>query len=251
MFLFLLITESPNREQFTLNTLSLFTFLPVVLIIVVFLVLFVLTNHSLHNLHATLERSWVPSTSISGFLFLLFISSLLFILILSFKFLNISIPNFPLCNLSSQIISNWRTCSCSSFLNVRIYSLNLPVFIIEFVFHRLFNRFNIFTRPRFLLLGLSLDLFKLSLAYVLNLLLNFIFVWTCVDIVTFQTEVDHQLINSVINLIFALQIIIHHSVRLSLRVRHNQSSCNCEIKLGSWQPVCVCYFLSLNGSTWF
>jgi hypothetical protein len=71
------------------------------------------------------------------------------------------------------------------------------------------------------------------------------------DIVSFKAEVDDQLVHAVIDLVFAVQIVIHDSIGLSLRVGHDQSSGNCEVKLSRRESVGVGEFLNVVKGTWF
>jgi hypothetical protein len=191
MFLFLLITQSPNRKKLSFKTLSLFSFLPIIFVVIVFFVLFILSNHSFHYFHTSLEWSRIPSSSLTMLLLFLFVASFLIIFIFFFKLLDVGIPDLPLSYLSTQIISDGRASGSSSLLNGRTYSLCLSIFIVEFIFHSLFNSFNIFSWARFFLLSLPFDLFKFSFADILDFLLDFVFVWTSMDVVSFEGEMHN------------------------------------------------------------
>lgn len=175
MFLLFLIAEPPNGQELTFRSLCFFSFLPIVLIIVVLLILFILSDHPLHNLHASLERGRIPS-SLSTLLLLLLVAALLIIFSLLLELLDIGIPDLPLSDLSSEIVSDRRTSGCSSFFDRWVNGLNLSALIIELIPHSLLDRLYILPRSRFLLLCLSLHLLKLSLADVFNLLLDLILI---------------------------------------------------------------------------
>jgi len=127
-----------------------FTFLPIITIFIVLFVLLVLTNHSFHDFHTSFERNRV-SSSLGSLLLLSFIVVMLLIFFLfilflfSLELINITVPDFPLGNLSSKIISNWWFCGSSSLFNIWINGLNFSSFVIEFVSHCLFDGFYIFT----------------------------------------------------------------------------------------------------------
>ncbi len=55
MFFLFLIAETPDRQQFSLGSLSFLSLLPIVLIVIILLIFLVLTDHPLHDLHAPLE----------------------------------------------------------------------------------------------------------------------------------------------------------------------------------------------------
>jgi hypothetical protein len=205
--------------------LSFLSFLPIVPIVIIFFVFFVLSNHSLHDLHASFKWSWISSWlrgiyNFSLFFLILFLL-LLVIFVLFLKFLNIAIPHFPLSYLSSKVVGNRRTSCSSSFFNRRVNSLNLSTFVIEFISHCLLNSFNIFAWAWLFLLGLSFDLFKFGLANILDFFLNFVFIWWSMNIVSLKAEMNDQLVNWVVFLIFALEVIIHHPIGFCLWIGDN------------------------------
>lgn len=79
------------------------------------------------------------------FLFLFIFIIFLVISVLFFELFDIAIPNFPLSDLTSKVVSDGRTRSCSSFFDGSVDSLDLPIFVIEFILHRLLDSFNIFS----------------------------------------------------------------------------------------------------------
>ena len=205
--------------------MSFLSFLPIVPIVIIFFVFFVLSNHSLHDLHASFKWSWISSWfrgiyNFSLFFLILFLL-LLVIFVLFLKFLNIAIPHFPLSYLSSKVVGNRRTSCSSSFFNRRVNSLNLSTFVIEFISHCLLNSFNIFAWAWLFLLGLSFDLFKFGLANILDFFLNFVFIWWSMNIVSLKAEMNDQLVNWVVFLIFALEVIIHHPIGFCLWIGDN------------------------------
>ena len=205
--------------------MSFLSFLPIVSIVIIFFVFFVLSNHSLHDLHASFKWSWISSwlRGIYNFslFFLILLLLLLVIFVLFLKFLDVAIPHFPLSYLTSKVVGNRRTSCSSSFFNRRVNSLNLSTFVIEFISHCLLNSFNIFAWAWLFLLGLSFDLFKFGLANILDFFLNLVFIWWSMDIVSLKAEMNDQLINRVVFLIFALEIIIHHTIRFCLWIGDN------------------------------
>lgn len=92
---------------------------------------------------------------------------------------------------------------------------------------------HILARSRLFLLGLSLHLLELGLAGVLDFFLDLVLIGASVDVVALEAEVHDQLIDSIILLIFALQVVIHGAVLLGLRVRHDQRLRHCQVELGS------------------
>lgn len=74
------------------------------------------------------------------FVFLFFI-----LFFFSFELFNVAVPDLPLCNLSSEIISDWGFSGSSSLLDIWINSLNLSSFVIELVSHGLFDSLHIFS----------------------------------------------------------------------------------------------------------
>lgn len=205
--------------------MSFLSFLPIVPIVIIFFVFFVLSNHSLHDLHASFKWSWISSWlrgiyNFSLFFLILFLL-LLVIFVLFLKFLNVAIPHFPLSYLSSKVVGNRRTSCSSSFFNRRVNSLNLSTFVIEFISHCLLNSFNIFAWAWLFLLGLSFDLFKFGLANILDFFLNFVFIWWSMNIVSLKAEMNDQLVNWVVFLIFALEVIIHHPIGFCLWIGDN------------------------------
>lgn len=205
--------------------MSFLSFLPIVPIVIIFFVFFVLSNHSFHDLHASFKWSWISSWlrgiyNFSLFFLILFLL-LLVIFVLFLKFLNVAIPHFPLSYLSSKVVGNRRTSCSSSFFNRRVNSLNLSTFVIEFISHCLLNSFNIFAWAWLFLLGLSFDLFKFGLANILDFFLNFVFIWWSMNIVSLKAEMNDQLVNWVVFLIFALEVIIHHPIGFCLWIGDN------------------------------
>lgn len=53
------------------------------------------------------------------------------------------------------------------------------------------------------------------------------------DVVSFKAKVHDQLIDCVIGFVFAVEVVIHHSVGFRLRVGYHQSSSDGEIELRS------------------
>ena len=187
MFLLFLITQSPDWKEFSLNTLSLFSFLPIVLVVVVFSIFFILSDHSFHNFHTSFESSRESSSFMRSFWFLFF-AILVIISILFLELLNVRVPNLPLCDLSSEVISYGRACGSSSLSDRGIDSLNLSVFVVEFVLHSLLDGFCVFAWTWFFLFGLSFNLLKFALSVVLYFLLDLVLVGSCVNIVSFKTK---------------------------------------------------------------
>ena len=179
MFLFLLVAKSPNRQQFSLDTLSLFTLLPVVFIVIIFTVFLILADHPFHDLHTSFERSRVSSTFLLNFGFTLLLFSILFL-----HLFNIGIPYIPLCDFSSQILDNWRTGSCTTIFDGRVDCLHFTTAVVELVAHRLLDGLYILARSRFFLLCLPLDLLKFGLANVLDFFLDLILVGGGMDVVS-------------------------------------------------------------------
>ena len=181
-----------------------------------------MTNHSLHHFHTSFEWSRVPSSFNWLFFFLLLMMwSLFFILTLFFKLLDIGVPDFPLSDFTSKIICYWRASCSSSCLNWRIDCLDLSIFIVEFIFHSLLNRFNIFSRSWLFLFGLTFHLFKFGFSYILNFLLNLVFIRRSVDVVSLLTKMYDELIDRLVFFIFPFKIVIHDSIRFSLWVWNN------------------------------
>jgi hypothetical protein len=230
--------------------LCFFSFLPIIFVVVILLVLLILSNHPLHYFHTSLKRSRI-SSCLTTFLLFLLVPSFLLVFILFLKLFNVGIPNFPLSYLSSKIISNRRTCCSSSLLNWRIDCLYFSIFIVKLVFHCLLNGFHIFARPRFFLFSLSFNLLKFGFADILYFLLDFILVWASMNVISFKAKVHNELVYWIIDFVFAIKIVIHHSVRLSLRVGNNQSFSNCEVKFSWWESVSLSEFLSFTKDTWF
>lgn len=193
------------------------SFLPIILIFIIFFILLYLFYGSFHYFYTSLE--WFRISSLFPTLFLFFLMMNFFLIFVLFlKLFNIWIPYLPLSNLSSQII-NYRRVSCgSSLFYTGICCLNLSTLIIEFISHCLFNSLNIFSWAWFLLFSLSFNLLEFCFSIKLNVLLNFIFVWRCMNVISFQGKMTNQLINRIILFIFAIKIIIHNPVRLRLRV---------------------------------
>lgn len=186
-----------------------------------------MTNHSFHDFHTSFERNRVSSSLGSLLLLSFFIMMMLFIFffliffLFPFKFINITVPNFPLGNLSSKIISNWWFCGSSSLFNIWINGLNFSSFVIEFVSHCLFDGFYIFTWSRFFLFCLSSKLLEVLFSVKLNLFLNFVFIMSCMNIITFKTEMSNHLVDTIIDFIFSFIVVIHNFVWRSLRIGHD------------------------------
>ena len=185
MFLFLLIAQSPNWQKLSFRTLGFLSFLPIIFIVIVLFILFNLSDSSFHNLYASLEWLRISSLFTTNLLFFLLVSPFLFIFILPLKLFNVGIPNLPLSNLSSQIVNDRRVGSSSSLFDVWICRLNLSAFIIELIPHSLLNSLDVLSRSWLLLLGLPFDLFKFNFSVVLYVLLYLIFIWGCMDVVSF------------------------------------------------------------------
>jgi hypothetical protein len=90
-----------------------------------------------------------------------------------------------LCNLSSKIVSDWRTSCSSTFFNLVVNSLNLTAFIVKFVSHSLFNSLDVLSTTRLLLLGLTSELLEIFFTIFFNLFLNLILIMTRVNIIAF------------------------------------------------------------------
>lgn len=198
-----------------MRTTLLFSLLPIVSVVIVLFILLVLPDHSFHDFHASLKRNWVSSTLsfLSSFLVVIFIFVVfLTLFLLFFELINVAIPNIPLSYFTSEIICDWWASSSSSLLYVRIYGLNLTTFVVKFVSHCLLNSLYIFAWSRLFLLGLPSEFFKVSLSNILNFFLDFILVLTCMDVVTLETEMHDHLVNSIIEFIFSLIIIVHYFI---------------------------------------
>ena len=156
-------------------------------------------------------------------------AAFLLIFVLFLELLDVRVPNLPLGDFSSEVVSDGRACGCSSLLDGRVDGLHFSVFIVKLVFHCLFYGFHIFARAWLFLLCLSLDLLKFGFPHILNFLLNFVFIRTSMNVVSFKTQVHDELVHSIISLVFSVEVIIHYTVGLSLGIGNNQSSCNCEI----------------------
>jgi len=169
----------------------LFSFLPIVFIVVIFFILLILSNHSFHYFHTSFKWSRISTTfrcswwmmSLSMFFTMLFLFFIL--LLLFFKLFNIAVPDIPLCNLSSKIVSDWRTSCSSTFFNLVVNSLNLTAFIVKFVSHSLFNSLDVLSTTRLLLLGLTSELLEIFFTIFFNLFLNLILIMTRVNIIAF------------------------------------------------------------------
>lgn len=180
----------------------------------------------------------------------LVVVALLIVLVLFLELVDVGVPYFPLSDLSPEVICYWRASGSSSFLDGGVDGLNLSTLIIELVPHSLFDGIHIFSRPGLLLLRLSLDLFKFSFSDVLDFFLDFVLVGGSVDVVSLETQVHNQLVNGIIRFIFAIQVVIHNSVRLSQRVGNYQCLCDCEVQFGRRQPSVVRDFLNHLKFTW-
>jgi hypothetical protein len=75
-------------------------------------------------------------------LFLIFVF-LLIILVFLFELFNVGVPDFPLSDLASKIVSDRRTGSSSSFLDRSVDGLDFSIFVVEFVLHGLLDSFDI------------------------------------------------------------------------------------------------------------
>lgn len=236
MFLLFLVTEPPNRQKLAFRSLCLLTLLPVVLVIIVLLILFILPDHPLHDLHASLERGGVPSSlSTSGLLFFLLVAALLIILSFLLELFNIGIPDLPLGHFSSEVISDRWASGSSSFFDRRVNGLDLSALVIELIPHRLFDSLHILAGSRLFLFGLPLDLLKLGLPDILNLLLDLILIGRSMDVISLKAEMHDQLINSIIYLVLPVEVIIHDPVGFRLGVRHHEGPRDCEVQLSRRQ----------------
>ncbi len=74
----------------------------------------------------------------------LFVFFLFVLFLLPLEFLNVLVPNFPLSDFASQVVSNWGFCGCSSFLNVGVNRLHFSAFVVELVSHGLLDGFDVF-----------------------------------------------------------------------------------------------------------
>ena len=189
MLLLLFVIESPYREELSLRPSLFFSFFPIVSVIIVLFIFFILSDHSFHYFHASFEGDWIPSTFFDVFLFFIFTFLLIFLFFL-FEAFNITIPNIPLCNLSSQIVSDGRTCGCSLFLDIRINCLNFSAFIIKLIPHGLFYCFHILSWSRFFLFSLPSEFLEVFFSIFLNFLLNFVLVMISMNVISFQTKVN-------------------------------------------------------------
>ena len=200
--------------------MGLLSFLPIIFIVVIFSIFFVLSDHSLHDFHTSFKRSRVSSTFVRSFYFLL-LPILFIISVLFFELFDVRVPNLPLSDFSSQIIGDGRASSCSSLSYGSVDGLNFSIFVVEFVLHCLLDSFCIFAWTWFLLLSLPFYLFELALSIVLDFFLNFILIGSCMNVVSFKTEVHDELIDCIIDFVFPFQIIIIDSVGFSMRVGNN------------------------------
>lgn len=227
-------------------SLGLLALLPIIPVVVVLFVLLILANHPLHDLHASFERGGVSSASwISLFSFPLLVSYFLVVLIFLLELFDVGIPDCPLGDFSSQVVSDGRTGGCSSLLDRRINRLDLPVFIVEFVLHGLFDGLDILPRARLFLLGLPFDLLKLGLAFELDFFLDLVLIGGCMDVVSFEAEVHDELVNGIVGFIFALKVVIHDPIGLCLRIGHHQGPRDCQVEFCGREAIGLCDFLSV------
>lgn len=73
------------------------------------------------------------------FVFLLFV-----LFFLSFEFLDVLVPDFPLGNFASEVVSDGRLCGSTFLLYVWVDGLDLSAFVVELVSHGLLDGLNIF-----------------------------------------------------------------------------------------------------------
>ena len=64
------------------------------------------------------------------------------------------------------------------------------------------------------------------------------------DILAFEAEMIDQLINAVVEFVFPIQVIIHGTIRLGLRVCNDECASDCEIEFGRRESRIICEFLS-------
>ena len=145
MFFLFLVMKSPNWKKITFERILFFSFLPIILIIFIFAILLVLPDHSFHNFHASQKRRRVSSRLDSFFRNMLILITFIILLSFFFKILDITIPNFPLSDLSSNVFSCWWDRCCSSLSYLRVNCLDFSTIVIEFISHRLFNSLYILT----------------------------------------------------------------------------------------------------------
>lgn len=137
------------------------------------------------------------------------------------KIFNISIPNIPLSNLSSYILSwRWNRCSTSLFY-LRINCLNLSSVVVEFISHWLFNSFYIFTWTWLLFLSFSSIFIKFFLSIILDKLLCFKLSCSSMYIISLKAKMYCQIISSIINFINSFIKIIWNFIRRCLWINSN------------------------------
>ena len=78
-------------------------------------------------------------------LFLLVLVVFLVIFVIILELLDVAIPDIPLSDFASQIVSDRWTSGCPSFLDRSVDCLDLPVLVVKFIFHGLLDGFNIFS----------------------------------------------------------------------------------------------------------
>ena len=136
MFLLFFIVHSPNGKQLAFNTFWFFSFFPIVFIIPVFVIFLILSDHSLHDLGASLEGSRIPSW-LWTFLFL--ISAFILNSSFFFQILNVVIPNIPLSDFTTDVDVCWELSCGSSFFHFWVNCLNFSSVIVELIPHGLFD----------------------------------------------------------------------------------------------------------------
>lgn len=155
----------------------------------------------------------------------LFLVLLLFFLELG----NIAVPDIPLCNLPSEIVSNGRTCSSTSLFDLVVNRLNLTTFVVELVSHSLLDSLDVFATAGLLLFCLTSELLEVLFTVLLDLLLDLVLIVACMDIVSFQREVSDHLIDAVIQFILSLLIVIHDFIWGSLGVDDDEGAVDTKV----------------------
>ena len=67
------------------------------------------------------------------------------------------------------------------------------------------------------------------------------------DIVSLKAKMHDQLVDGIIHLIFAVEVIIHDPVGFGLGVRDHECPSDCEVQLSRGQPGIFWHFLKMIG----